>query len=114
VEGDQENKTGQETFSTLRPSQGTWARSNVEKARAFAERLANVFQPHPSENQPEEEGALIQLLEIPYHPEPLINRLIRAEGQEVINSLNLKKSSGYDLISGKILKELKKQTNPMV
>jgi hypothetical protein len=35
VKGDQENKTGQETFSTT--SQGTWARSNVEKAHTFAE-----------------------------------------------------------------------------
>jgi hypothetical protein len=32
----------------LRTSQGTWARSNVEKAHAFAEHLAKVSQPHPS------------------------------------------------------------------
>jgi hypothetical protein len=37
------------------------ARSNVEKAHAFAEHLANFFQPHPSENEPEEEEAFIQL-----------------------------------------------------
>jgi hypothetical protein len=41
------------------------ARSNVEKAHAFAEHLAEVFQPHPTENEPEEEEALIQLLETP-------------------------------------------------
>jgi hypothetical protein len=35
-----------------------------------------------------------------------INRLKIAEIQEVINSLNPKKSPGYDLITGKILKEL--------
>jgi hypothetical protein len=35
-----------------------------------------------------------------------INCLKRAESQEVINSLNPTKSSGYDLITGKILKEL--------
>jgi hypothetical protein len=35
-----------------------------------------------------------------------INRFKRAEVQEVMNSLNPKKSSGYDLITGKILKEL--------
>jgi hypothetical protein len=35
---------------TLKPSQGTWARSNVEKAHAFAENLAIVIQTHPSEN----------------------------------------------------------------
>jgi hypothetical protein len=34
----------------LRASQGTWTRSNVEKAHAFVEHFANVFQPHPSEN----------------------------------------------------------------
>jgi hypothetical protein len=35
-----------------------------------------------------------------------MNHLKRAEVQDVINSLNPKKSSGYDLITGKILKEL--------
>jgi hypothetical protein len=80
--------------------------SNVEKAQAFAEHLANVLQPHPSENEPEAAEAIIQLLESPYQLEPPINRLKRAEVQEVINSLNPKQSSGYDLITGKILKEL--------
>jgi hypothetical protein len=65
----------------------------VEKAHAFAEHLANVFQPHPSENEPAEEETLIQLLETPYRLKPPINRLNRAEVQEVINSLNPKKSS---------------------
>jgi hypothetical protein len=37
----------------LRTSQGTWERSNVEGVRAFAEHLVKVFQPHPSENEPE-------------------------------------------------------------
>jgi hypothetical protein len=37
----------------------------MEKAHAFAEHLAKVFQPHPSENQLEEEEELMQLLEIP-------------------------------------------------
>jgi hypothetical protein len=89
----------------LRTSQGTWARSNVEKTNSFAEHLAKVFQPHPSENEPEEE-ALTQLLETPYQLIPPINRFKRAEVREVINSLNPKKSSGYDFITGKILKKL--------
>jgi hypothetical protein len=90
----------------LRTSQGTWARCIVKKVQAFAEHLANVFQSHLSENEPKEEGALIQLLETRYQLEPSINRLKRAEVQEVINSLNPKKSSAYDLITGKILQEL--------
>jgi hypothetical protein len=90
----------------LTTSQGTWARSNVKKAHTFAGHLAKVFQMHPSESEPEEEEALIQLLKTPYQLEPPINCLERAEVQEVINSINPKKSSGYDLLTGKILKEL--------
>jgi hypothetical protein len=50
VEGDQENKQVKKPSPPLRTSQGTWARSIVEKAHAFAEHLAKVFKPHPSEN----------------------------------------------------------------
>jgi hypothetical protein len=92
------------TSAPLR-SQGTLARTNTEKAHAFATHLAKVFQPHPSENEPEEKEALIHLLETPYQLEPPINRLNRLESQEV-NRLKTKKSPGYDLITGKILKEL--------
>jgi hypothetical protein len=42
----------------LRKLQGTWEISNVEKAHAFAEHLANVFQPHPSENYPKRQKHL--------------------------------------------------------
>jgi hypothetical protein len=46
--------------------------------------------------------------------EPPIDRLKRVEVQEVINSLNPKKSSGYSLIAGKIHRELSiKQTNKL-
>jgi hypothetical protein len=82
------------------------AKKQRRKGTRFVEHLANVFQPHPSENETEEEEALIQLLVTPYQLEPLINYLKRAEVQAVTNSLNPKKSSGYDLITGKILKEL--------
>jgi hypothetical protein len=56
-------------------SQGTWARSNAEKAHSFAEHLGKGFQPHPSENEPEGEETLTQLLETPYQLEPQINCL---------------------------------------
>jgi putative salt-induced outer membrane protein YdiY len=56
--------------SSLRTSQGTWARSSVEKACAFTEHLAKVFQLHRSENESEEKEALIQLLETPYQLGP--------------------------------------------
>jgi hypothetical protein len=52
------------------------------------------------------EETLIQLLEAPYQLESSLNRLTSAAVREVITSLNPKKASGYDLITGKILKEL--------
>jgi hypothetical protein len=59
----------------LRASQGTWARSNVEKAHAFSEHVAKVFQPHPSKNEPKEEETFIQLLENLYKLKPPIIHL---------------------------------------
>jgi hypothetical protein len=89
----------------LRTSRRTLARFKVEKAHAFTEHLAKVFQPHHSEKEPKEEEALIQLPETPYQLEPQINPLKRAEVQEVAKSLNLKKSQIH-LIPDEILKEL--------
>jgi hypothetical protein len=78
-------------------SQGTLARSNANKAHAFTEHLKKWT--------PRGKEALIQFLEAPYQLKPPINWIKRAEVREV-SSLNLKKLSGYDLITGKILKIL--------
>jgi hypothetical protein len=90
----------------MRTSQGTWARRNVEKADTLAKHLAEDFQPYPSKDEPKEEEALLQLVEVPYQLEPPIKGFETAEVQKVISILNPEKSSGYDLITGKILKEL--------
>jgi hypothetical protein len=42
-------KTVTQHSTPIRTSQGTWVRSNAEKAQAFAHHLAPVFQPHPSD-----------------------------------------------------------------
>jgi hypothetical protein len=105
VEGDQENKTGQEIFSTTKDITSNLGKKQCRKIHTFAEHLAKVFQSHPLESEPKKE-ALTQLLETPYQLEPPINRLKRTEVQEVINSLNPKKSSGYNLITGNTLKDL--------
>jgi predicted small secreted protein len=58
MEGDQKLKNVKKTVSATADIKGTWARSNVEKPHAFAKHLTNVFQPHPSANEPEEEEVL--------------------------------------------------------
>jgi hypothetical protein len=47
---------------------GTWARTNIAKAHAFANHLVYVFQQHPT-NLPDEEEPLVRLLESPYQLE---------------------------------------------
>jgi hypothetical protein len=41
-------------------------KKKCRKSVCFAKHLANVFQPDPSENEPEDEEALIHLLQTPY------------------------------------------------
>jgi hypothetical protein len=90
----------------LRTPHGTWANSNIDKAQTFANHLATIFQPHLSINHPNGEDAIAQLHETPYQLEPLATRITRAEVQAIISNLHPKKSSGYDLINGHILKAL--------
>jgi hypothetical protein len=76
----------------LRTSQGNWARCNVEKAHPFSTHPADVFQPHPSQNEPQDEAHLSS--RAPYKLEPPIKRFQRAEVQDAISNLNPKKKSG--------------------
>jgi hypothetical protein len=57
----------------LRTHLGTWANSNLDKARAFAHHLLEIFQPHPSENLPADDEAFMQLLKTPYQLEPSLS-----------------------------------------
>jgi hypothetical protein len=52
------------------------------------------------------EETIFQFLETLYQLEPPIARLTPTDIQTATNHLNPKKSPGYDLITGKILKEL--------
>jgi hypothetical protein len=82
------------------------ARTNADKEQAFVNHLASVFQPHPHEPDSLPEDTLTSFLETPFQLEPPIQRLKRSEMQAIIKNLPPKKSPGYDLMTGKILKEL--------
>jgi hypothetical protein len=79
------------TWIKLITTEGTWARSDIEKANTFAEHLANVFQPHRSENSAVEEEALTHYLETPYQLDSPLNRLLRPEVHVVLKNINHKK-----------------------
>jgi hypothetical protein len=86
----------------LRTPHGTWANSNIDKAQAFANHLATAFQPNPSINHPNGDDAITQLQQL----EPPATHITRTEDQAIMSNLHPKKSSGYDLITGHILKAL--------
>jgi hypothetical protein len=81
-------------------------RAATSTRHTFAHHLAEIFQPNPSENLPEDDEAITQLLETPYQLEPQslpFSALKSTPSSEVSVP---KKSSGYDLITGRILQPL--------
>jgi hypothetical protein len=106
VENYKKLKPVTQTSTPMRKQQRTWGRRNAEKAQAFDNHLATVLQPHPPEPNSTPEDALTSLLETPLQLEPPVNHLKRSEVQAIIHNLPPKKSHGYDLMTGKTLKEL--------
>lgn len=84
----------------LRKQNGSWAKSNEEKAKLFAEHLAEIFTPNPS--------AVALPLEYIEQEEQDIIPATTQEIEEQIKSLKPNKSPGFDLITVEVLKELPK------
>lgn len=86
---------------------GKWARNNKEKAEMFGNHLTNVFKPFPSGISAEQEKNIIDYLEAPHQMELPIKKFKSSEVKSIIKrDISAKKSPGYDLITGRILKEL--------
>lgn len=77
----------------------------MEKATTFAEHLSQVFSPHPSEDPPE---AYIKPLNTisTLVPEEPFKIIIKKKVLSIIKRTNPKKAPGYDLITGRLLKQL--------
>lgn len=85
----------------IRLPNGNWARKDDEKAVAFANHLAEVFKPHefPETNSNSE-------LEVNLKTSKQIKFKWKEVKAIIKSSINLKKAPGYDMISGKMIKEL--------
>lgn len=90
----------------IRTQDGSWARTDEEKSCTFAKHLSEVFKPYPREIPPEEEEFIHQALDVPFQMDPPIRPVKISEIKSIIKGLKPKKAPGYDLITGKILKEL--------
>lgn len=58
-------KQPQQAAPPISKQDGTWARTDQEKADTFAEHLTRVFTPNPREVSTEEEGGILDQLRIP-------------------------------------------------
>lgn len=100
-------KQAQQHCPPLREANGEWARNNKEKSLAFAYHLAEVFKPHPSTISEEEEDQIHQHLEAPHQMDRPIKSFRMSEVKStILKGLNPKKAPGFDLITGKVLREL--------
>jgi hypothetical protein len=96
-------KGPKEISPPIKREDGSWARSEADRAETFAEHLEKVFRPN---------GGSLSEQSLPIIPEPeedsqLSQRLLRPiEVAKMIDGLNHKKAPGLDGINGKMLKEL--------
>ena len=82
---------------------GPWARDNKQKAKVFAEHLADIF----TANQNNENIRLEEITNI--STENILPVTPKEVAIEIKANLNSRKASGFDLIPGKILKNLPKK-----
>lgn len=91
--------------SPLRTSAGTWARTDADKVKLFAEHLSRVFTPNPDTGSSKIDN-IMESLSTTHQLSPPIKKFTKHEVCSVIGKLKLNKAPGYDLITAKILKEL--------
>lgn len=94
------------TSPPLRRADGSWAHSDTEKSIAFADYLNEVFSPHPYMGNTKHESKVEDLVNVHSIAVGIIEGVTKSEVVKAIKKLNIKKAPGYDLITGRILKEL--------
>jgi len=97
-------KQPQHQIPPIRTKQNTWARTDKQKATAFAKHLASVFQPFPSQLSAMEEETVTNELNVP-HQMALPMKKIRINEVKIViqRKIHPTKAAGYDLITGKFL-----------
>jgi hypothetical protein len=89
-------------ISPLQREDGTWARSDTEKAQVYAAHLIRTFTPY--DNLQDDE--ITNFLDSPCQLSPPIRSLTPTEVLSQIKLTNPHKTPGYDLITGETLKHL--------
>jgi hypothetical protein len=86
---------------------GSWAKSNIDKANIFAEYFSDAFKPNPVDANFDISPEVEEFLDSPNQLSLPITPFKATDIKSIIVSdLSCKKAPGYDLITGKVLKEL--------
>jgi hypothetical protein len=97
-------KRPQVSIPPVRASDGTWAKSDIEKVAAFGDHLRQVFTPHSSSHS--HNLVVSDSLDVPCPMSLPITPFSPAEVSAMIARFNVRKAPGYDLISEKTFHEL--------
>jgi len=100
-------KCPQQHIPPVRKPDDTWAWTDKQKAETFAEHLATVYRPLPPQLPNTIEDDILQQLDTPHQMAPPLSKIHVQEVEYIIRcDTHPTKAPGYDLITGKILKEL--------
>lgn len=97
-------KRPQISIPPIRKDDGSWAKSDPEKAATFAKHLEQVFTPLPNLSPTDNE--IENFLEIPCQLSLPIKSFSPREVIQEIKNIGMHKAPGYDLITGTILRQL--------
>jgi len=97
-------KRPQASIPLIRTTDGSWAKSDIEKATACGDHLRQVFTPHSSFHP--HDLIVSDSLDVPCPMSFPITPFSLAEVSAATACLKVRKAPGYDLISGKVLQEL--------
>ncbi|CAH2216481.1 jg25955, partial [Pararge aegeria aegeria] len=89
----------------IKKRNGTWARSNIEKAIEYAEYLESVFKPHESSDL-NHDDEVRSYLQTPLQMSLPLNSCSPKEVIRAIKDLKGRKAPGYDQIDDKLLRKL--------
>jgi len=105
-------KRPQHHIPPIRINHNSWAKTDKQNVTAFAEHLALVFQHFPSQLSVTEEETINNDLNAPSQMALPMKKIRINKVKNVIQyKINPRKALGYDLITGKILKELSQKVS---
>ena len=98
----------------LKKPDGSWARTDAEKAELFADHLKMVFKPNAVEPSFDNSEKIEETLNECHQMDFPIRKTTKKEIIDIITALKKNKAPGYDLVTSKILQELPTQALDLI